>query len=496
MENDNLENDLKKIEELQNELNKIKNEEDEDLLIKEFDENIQLLENDNQKEIEYLKNEIENLKQKDIKYQGNEINNNFMETIEQYIIKGIDNQLNKYFKNNNNIENQINQVKKSINDEYNNLLEKQFKDIFLQVKNNIEQVKKDFSDKLEIINESLKKINEELNTQENINQKNIKNIDINEDYLEKSDEKINKNENNEMPKNANNNIYNKKIINEEIKNHNYKKKNSNNNISIFKDLIDKEDKSNQKIENNLINDQKQNNKCSLGQPYDNINNEFNPKRNINKGINNFLNDSKINYYQSFNYNNLNNKEKFTYNKNTKDGPKKISFNQSREIPKVLSEAKKKNYLTILKKTFFLDQGQRYINNKRMNKYEREELIREIIDNRKQGQDDVESNIKLFIEKIILPLIRKNTLTDEEVKTVKYNISLILDCLGLDRNYYDDLYQDKAKTTIIDRNKSKDAAKKFRKEYGIGKDIITDDALEERIIKNDYKLENVMQDMYG
>ena len=491
---DGLDDDLKKIEELQNELNKIKKEE-EDLLTEAFDKEIKLLEIEYQNEIDSLEKEKEKLEGNNIinlnNFQKNEINNNnFIKIIEQNIIKEINKQLNDYFNKNKNLENKIYQIKKEINDEFNHKIENQIKEIISAVKISNEKMQEIYLGKFERINESIKKINEELFSQEEFKPKNIDKKKI----TGKSKEKQNHSQNDEISIIQNINIYNKKLIDREKKNNKIEKKKSNNNInsSIFRDLIKEEDNKNQKIYEN--DDQEMRENCSQnnhGFKEQLINKVNDP----NNAINSFLNSKKNYQNQDLNYNNLENNEKFSFNSKKNNNPKKVLIQQKNKIPKALKQAKTKNYLTILKTTFFSDHQQRYIKNKKMNEFDREELIREIIENRKQNEKDVEYNIKLFIEKRIIPKIQKKTLSNDELKTVKYNISLILECLGLDRNYYDNLYEYKAKTITIDREKSIDAVKKFRKQYEIGKDIITDEELESKIIKNDFKFENFSQEIY-
>ena len=165
---------------------------------------------------------------------------------------------------------------------------------------------------------------------------------------------------------------------------------------------------------------------------------------------------------------------------TQQQPKRIVH-----IKKTKNEIKQKptkKYLTILKRTFFQDNYQRYIKNELIKDYDLEEL------------DEVVKNTKLFIETRILPIIQQNKINEDELKIVKYNISKILNCLGLDEKLYVSQYYPKTKPKI-DRRASQEAVIKFRNEFGIGKDIIKDNALEDRLIKNGLNFEKTFQEMY-
>jgi len=46
----------------------------------------------------------------------------------------------------------------------------------------------------------------------------------------------------------------------------------------------------------------------------------------------------------------------------------------------------------------------------------------------------------FIETNILPLFKKNkNINTSKLATIKYNISIILEFLGMDKNYYNNYY---------------------------------------------------------
>ena len=177
---------------------------------------------------------------------------------------------------------------------------------------------------------------------------------------------------------------------------------------------------------------------------------------------------------------------------TQQQPKRIVH-----IKKTKNEIKQKptkKYLTILKRTFFQDNYQRYIKNELIKDYDLEELSKEVLNDRKLGEDEVVKNTKLFIETRILPIIQQNKINEDELKIVKYNIRKILNCLGLDEKLYVSQYYPKTKPKI-DRRASQEAVIKFRNEFGIGKDIIKDNALEDRLIKNGLNFEKTFQEMY-
>ena len=60
----------------------------------------------------------------------------------------------------------------------------------------------------------------------------------------------------------------------------------------------------------------------------------------------------------------------------------------------------------------------------------------------------------YIEENILPLFKRNkNISQSKLDVIQYNISVILDCLGMDKNYYNNYYyqNEKKNKILIDIN---------------------------------------------
>ena len=93
----------------------------------------------------------------------------------------------------------------------------------------------------------------------------------------------------------------------------------------------------------------------------------------------------------------------------------------------------------------------------------------------------------------------NTNLSEVIKeNIIYNIETILVCFGLDRYYYKKyyypvIYKD---TPIRNRQKSLDAARRFRNTFKIDQNIIKDEELIKKLDKSDNDINKVFQLMFG
>ncbi len=527
-----MDEDLKKIEELERELEEL-NQKDEDLEDKEFEEEIKKLKEEQENEINSLKSEIAQLKQNNrdntiINSLKNEIDEKFLKNLEENIIKDIiNNKLNNYLISyEKDIDNKINQMKTNINDEYNKIIESHFNEILSEVKNNNEKMKSNYLGKIAKINENINKINQELKTpNKNLNLKNKdNNNEMQEQNLESSNEKLSssnfslKDENcsdiqrkksNKSNKNA---TIPQKAVSQQSKynissisynslkdsnNQNENEKQPNNGSEKRIDRINQGPYYNKKKSNKAVNSFKKNeaqlnnldnNYRSIKKEDDIDNGEIPEERNEKPNITNngFLNQSK--------------KNKNISNQNHNKNIKQFNFNPKTDQPKKIIQKKKTNnqiqkkYLQILKRTFFQDNYQLYVNNEKINEHDIDQLSKEALNDKMAGENDVEKNTKLFIETRILPLIQKNEIPENTLRIVKDNISIILKCLGLDEKLYVTQYYPKPKKKI-DRYASQEAVIKFRHEFGIGEDIIKDNALEDRLIKNDLDFVKTIQDIY-
>ena len=533
-------NDEKKIEELERELNELKVTVDEDLFDKEFNKEIDKLKEEQENEIKSLKNEINKLKKENnydnlINFQNQEFDETFLKILEEKIVNDIvNNKFKAYLKNyEKKIEIQIKEIKDNINLEYNKLIESQFNEILSQINKDNKNIKENFSKNIETINENIKNIKKELNSLGgNLYLKNIdNNNDIQDQKSENSISSSNFSQKDEKSGEIRRQISGKNNRNRKSSKKPSAPKKSDNNITSISSSNSLKGNNNPKyFENELYyssqkNDLKQepndNNKRYSNKQItsfkmdENPTNSFNTEKKskkeeiinnnseIQEEVNEKINVPKNSFLASKVTTNLN---KYIINNNdsnknhgmdlfkqkTQQQPKRIVH-----IKKTKNEIKQKptkKYLTILKRTFFQDNYQRYIKNELIKDYDLEELSKEVLNDRKLGEDEVVKNTKLFIETRILPIIQENKISEDILRIVKYNIGMILKCLGLDEKLYVSQYYPKTKPKI-DRRASQEAVIKFRNEFGIGKDIIKDNALEDRLIKNNLNLEKTFQEMY-
>jgi len=148
--------------------------------------------------------------------------------------------------------------------------------------------------------------------------------------------------------------------------------------------------------------------------------------------------------------------------------------------------------------FFYDYQQKYIKDERINEYKKEELKKQIFNDKINGKNILKNYYMNYIEEIVLPLFRRNKdINQSKLDIIKYNISIILECLGMDKNYYNNyFYQYKTKKKNDNRTQSQEAVLRFRKEFGINKEDFKDDALENRLIENNLDIYETFLKMFG
>ena len=429
--------DIKRIEELERELKELKGKEDEDFSDKYFDEEIKKLKEEQEKEINCLTSEIDKLKKENnndniIDSPNNLIDEKLFVILEDKIIKDIvDNKLKSYF---NNYETKI---KTQIN-EVTSVINNQYKKL-------IESKFKDIFSQINKENENIKK-----NYLENMKKMN-ENIEKIKENIEKVNKELKSLEGNLVIKNIDNNV--------DVQDKNFE--NPNREIN-FSNAIQKGN-NNQKIYGTDLK---------------------NKRRSVEVNVNQL---HKI--IKGFNNGEDNNNNKPIFDPKTQPLPQ-IKKNVKSEII-----SKQKKYLSILKRTFFEDEYQQNIKNENINKDDLKELEKELINDKEVGENDVEKNTKMFIETRILPLIQDGKIKNEEgLRKVKNNISEILKCLGLNEKLYETQYYPKMKSNV-ERKNSKEEVDKFRKEFGVGKDIISDEGLKRRLKKNNFNFANTFQNLY-
>ena len=466
------------------------------------------------KEIEILKKQIEE----------NNIEKDYNECEEQFKI--LDNFKKDLEKNFNSYEELINKEINDLKINLNNQTNKQFEDILREINEINGNIK------------SQKSINKQLNIENENNHKNLsKDIPI-----DNNDDEKEINNNKESPKDnikeSNNKNKDKDSLNDSnFNNKSFNKDNPNDNSFYFEKEINNK---NQINDNNFTFNQKRvsknNNvkriKCNINSNNENQNNDK-KKENINNegpfdkskamkkdynfnysNENNIINDAQMdnnNIYDSNRLNNfrnsnkssniLNNRKDIT-NEKKKDGACKIKYANNETKNRNDNPSKKENenqkiYQSI-NNIFFYDYQQKYIKDTKINDCQKEELQKEIFNDKIKGRNILKNYYMNYIEKIILPLFKKNkNIIQSKLDTIKYNISVILECLGMDKNYYNNhYYQYETKKKNVNRAQSQEALIRFRKEFKISKEDFTDEAIEKKLIDNDLDIYKTFGIIFG
>jgi hypothetical protein len=148
--------------------------------------------------------------------------------------------------------------------------------------------------------------------------------------------------------------------------------------------------------------------------------------------------------------------------------------------------------------FFIDYQQKNVKDEKINDLKKEQIKDIIFKDQETGANIIKEYYMNFIEVKILPLFKKNKDNSNlNLEAIKYNISTILECLGMNKNYYNNYYyQYEMQKKPVNRNQSLEAVRKFRKEFGISKEDFKDEAIEKRLIENDLDINKTFQKMFG
>ena len=121
--------------------------------------------------------------------------------------------------------------------------------------------------------------------------------------------------------------------------------------------------------------------------------------------------------------------------------------------------------------FFYDYQQKYIKEKKINECQKEELKKEIFNDKIKGKNILKNYYMNYIEENILPLFKKNVV-QSKLEVIKYNLKK------------------------INRNQSREAVLRFRKEFNINRENITDVALENKLIENNLDINKTFAKIFG
>jgi len=127
----------------------------------------------------------------------------------------------------------------------------------------------------------------------------------------------------------------------------------------------------------------------------------------------------------------------------------------------------------------------------------EQIKKEIEKDLNEGKFSLKNYCQSFIEENVLPLFKQSNLNKDQFETLKYNIEKILECCGIPNNYYsDDIFQQKIKKIEVDRKKSIEALRKFRREFGITEKEYNDEGIIQRLEENGLDINKTFQKMFG
>ena len=397
-------------------------------------------------ELKRINNDLENDDNNDIFLSDNLIEKLKKDIINEIISK-IKDELNEKIKEINkniNQEESIKQYEKGINEE----IERKGKIVYSKINAPIGEIM-DKQSKIESkINNANKKIKEEnLNQEKNQNFKNVEKVE-------------NKNNMN----NINTNLFNKG--NNHYKNKNYK-------YQVHENRIDNEE--------------------------DNINK---PNHKINQNYNIHLyNKQNINLNDRNNKNDNNNENKNFFNNLKVEVPKQIK-NDVIVVPKKnvgfwnKSDLNNVNLLEIFNNIFFKDQHQKVINEERINDKTKYIIHKLFINHLNEERNQISDYAKNFILNNVLPIFQQSNINKDLLELVKFNISEILEAVGLDKNLYSSRYSPIYIKRIKNRQRSVEAAKRFRQEFQIKKEDINDEALIKKLDENDNDIYQTFQGIFG
>ena len=399
------------------------------------------------------------------------------------------------------INDKFEEIKKNLIQEINIRFNKQFEEILNLIKNSHSEIINKCIQNQNIIKTDMKKIindigkiQNKLNIEnvQNNNNVNIDNSNNNNNYNYKYKKLINKNQDNKNMIYFSSNTIPNNLEHKRYYNYNYlSNKAQNININPEEQSIRLKTR---KIDKNL---DKNNRNSYLFEDK----NEYNSYNQLNNFLKNNTNNSNLIG------NNPNNKKKIDNDKKKKKEEtfklkhNDIKVNDRNDKPKISNKANDQNqklYQSI-NNVFFHDYQQKYIKDQKISEYKKEELQKEIFNDKVSGRNILKNYYMNFIEENILPLFKKNkNIIQSKLEIIKHNISVILECLGIDKNYYNNYYYQYETTNKnkFNRYQSQEAVLRFRREFNISKEDFKDEALENKLIENNLDIYKTFGKIFG
>ena len=479
---------------------------------KVFEKRIEILESNHLKEMQSINEKINEMdkkinKLKIIIFQFLKANKNNYKKIEENVENIIKNNFDDYEKIMNTKINEINnklneQTTKYINEQINKLLPKakNFNDNkacttsqFKIIKNSDNMINQN----IKIIYNSPKKkirvVAEKKNEKLEDNQKNEKDENIKNDKIDRIEVENNSNNNSnnlkkESPKKCENKLENanKNNIRINYSEKNYRFERANTYLNRYKN----NNTINEKAFNRKIEDKKEiNNNDSLKEQKPDF-------QDNSKNIINGYQTNKNNYYRHRFLRLNNQKSNFTGNiKKIEDDNSNLLSITSPNIK--ISKTRPNIAYSIMNKIFFIDFQQKNARFEKINDFDLEQIKKEVEKDLNEGKFSLKEYCQSFIEENVLPLFKKSNLNKDQFEALKYNIEKILECCGIPNKYYSDvIFQRKIKKITVDREKSIEAMRKFRREFGITEKEFNDEGIIKRLEENGLDINKTFQKMFG
>ena len=344
--------------------------------------------------------------------------------------------------------------------------------------------------KKDIINEIFLKIGEELKEKMKEIEKNINQEELIKKYEKYIDEQIEKKKGSILPE-----IRKQKNIEDKI----------NNVINKANNKVNKENQNHGKNQRqNNQNDKNVKNKNNMN----NINaNLFNKGNNQNQIKNykyrdqeNVINNEEINLKKSNHKINQLNNIHLLNNLEKKEKPKIINADKFIGLNKNEPPLQKKNsneidLFDLLNNIFFKDKDQKIIKAEIINENIKNLIHRLYIKNLNEKSNAITLYITTFIKYNVLPIFKQNIISGVILDIIKYNISEILEAIGMDKNYYSNYYFPQFKKGIKNRQRSVETVKRFRKEFNVDRNVINDEVLIEKLDENENDITKTFARMY-
>ena len=125
------------------------------------------------------------------------------------------------------------------------------------------------------------------------------------------------------------------------------------------------------------------------------------------------------------------------------------------------------------------------------------MIRRLyIQNLNEKRNQISIYAKNFIVCNVLPIFKHDNISGNILDIIKFNISEILEGIGMNKNYYSNFYFPQFQKKIKNRQKSIEEAASFRKEFNIGEEDIYEEALIIKLDQNDNDIYQTFQELFG